>query len=145
MNWGHKIALVIGLFVVAMMTMVVIAFRQTNEMIDQNYYDKELKYQTFIDAGQRLSSVSTDRLVVIDSSGLYIKVPVSLATTFQDGTIEMLKVDDKSKDQNISFEVDNTGKFYLDKNKLVKGRYLLRIFWQSDGKSYYKEETLYNN
>ncbi len=45
MNWGHKITIVIVVFLVAMVSMVIVAYRQTNDMIDENYYTKELEYQ----------------------------------------------------------------------------------------------------
>lgn len=145
MNWGYKIAIVIGLFVAIMITMVIVAFRQTNEMIDKNYYAKELKYQTYIDAGQRLAAITSDRLIIIDSAGLYILIPQSLVSNFANGTIEMLKVDNQSKDQSMTFEVDEGGRYFFDRAQLSSGRYLVRIHWESSGKTYYKEETLYND
>jgi hypothetical protein len=50
MNWGHKIAIVIAAFVIGMLSMVYFASQQTNEMIDDNYYQKELAYQDIINA-----------------------------------------------------------------------------------------------
>ena len=37
MNWGHKIGIVIGAFVIGMLGMVFFASLQTKEMIDANY------------------------------------------------------------------------------------------------------------
>ena len=45
MNWGHKILIVYATFIIAMLGMVYVASKQTNEMQDENYYVKELKYQ----------------------------------------------------------------------------------------------------
>ena len=42
MNWGHKITIVIVLFLTAMLGMVYYASLQNNEMIDDHYYQKEL-------------------------------------------------------------------------------------------------------
>ena len=44
MNWGYKILFVIILFVVGMVGMVIVAFKQSNEMLDTNYYERELQY-----------------------------------------------------------------------------------------------------
>lgn len=63
MNWGHKITAVIAIFIIAMMSMVYLAFQQTNDMVDTNYYDKELKYQLKIDAAQNLNSATSEVLV----------------------------------------------------------------------------------
>ena len=48
MNWGKGITLVIILFIITMLGMVYVASKQTNEMVEANYYDKELKYQNLI-------------------------------------------------------------------------------------------------
>ena len=48
MNWGHKITIVILTFIIGMLGMVYVASKQTNEMFDSNYYEKELKYQNYI-------------------------------------------------------------------------------------------------
>ena len=50
MNWGHKLTIVIVLFVAGMLGMVSYAMMQDNEMIDDHYYQKELEYQDVIDA-----------------------------------------------------------------------------------------------
>ena len=54
MSWGKGLSIVIIGFIVIMLGMVYISFQQTNEMIEDNYYDRELKYQEVINAKNRL-------------------------------------------------------------------------------------------
>jgi len=63
MNWGKSITIVIVSFIAIVLGMVYVASKQTNEMIDKNYYDKEIKYQTLIDAAENLNKVSKDSLI----------------------------------------------------------------------------------
>ena len=50
MNWGYKLIVVIAVFLIAMLAMVGVAYKQSNEMVESNYYDKEINYQSLINA-----------------------------------------------------------------------------------------------
>ena len=54
MSWGYRVLIILGIFLVGMISMVIVATKQTNEMIDSDYYEKELAYQQVIDARKRL-------------------------------------------------------------------------------------------
>ena len=72
MNWGYKILFVIILFVVGMVGMVIVAFKQSNEMLDTNYYERELQYQQLIDASARLNQITKAEILVENENGWQI-------------------------------------------------------------------------
>jgi hypothetical protein len=76
MNWGHKLTIVIVLFVAGMLGMVSYAMMQDNEMIDDHYYQKELEYQDVIDASQNLANLTSDNLVSQTLTEVMITLPV---------------------------------------------------------------------
>ncbi|MEI6311920.1 MAG: FixH family protein [Bacteroidota bacterium] len=142
MNWGYKILIVIIVFMVGMLGMVGLAFRQNNEMIDANYYDKEIAYQSLIDASNNLSNISKDSILILNEQEVICNIPVQLNKQFKTGTIEFIKSDDMSKDQTIKFVPDEKGIFIMQKNKFSKGAYKARIHWINESTSYYKEQTI---
>lgn len=142
MNWGHKITIVIVAFIIIMLSMVYVAMRQTNEMEDANYYDKELKYQNKIDAANNLSASGTDSILSQNSKAVMIQIPKKLIADFKNGTLEFLKSDDQKKDLNLSFKPDTAGIFSIEKSKFVQGFYKARISWDNGAEHYYKEETI---
>jgi len=142
MNWGHKLTIVIGIFILAMLSMVYLAFQQTNDMVDTNYYDKELKYQLKIDAAQNLNAASTEVLVTQFEKDVKILIPKNLTKNFANGKLEFLKSDDKKRDINLSFQPDTTGQFIIDGKQFVRGLYKVRLQWESEDKSYYREQDL---
>ena len=142
MNWGHKITLVIITFILCMLGMVFIAFKQTNEMIDTNYYEKELQYQSLIDAAKNLNEVSNDDLITQNADGLLISIPTSLLVDFENGRIEFLKIDNQKKDTTISFKPDAGGIFKIGNSIISKGSCTARIKWNSQNKAYYREQNL---
>lgn len=142
MNWGHKITLVIVVFIISMLAMVFVAFKQTNEMMDTNYYEKELKYQSLIDAAHNLNAVSNEALLTQTGEGLRLSIPPALAGNFENGSIEFLRNNDEKKDITLSFKPDAQGLFLIPPSRVSPGSYKVRIKWDSDKKAYYREQNI---
>ena len=142
MNWGKGITLVIILFIITMLGMVFYASKQTNEMVENNYYDKELKYQSLIDASKNLNVISTDSLIVQEENQLKVVIPNALVNGFKDGNIEFLSSDAEKKDTNIAFSPDSTGNYIIPRNDIKSGYYNARIKWISNEKNYYREQKV---
>jgi hypothetical protein len=143
MNWGHKITIVIIIFLVAMLGMVFYASMQTNEMIDDNYYTKELEYQQIIDAKQNLMNVSTNNLVGQNLNEIFIILPAGAFEKLEGGYIELLRTDSEKKDVRQDIKSVGTNRFVIPKSGLTKGIYKARISWKNNGIPYYKEESVF--
>ena len=143
MNWGHKITIVIILFLVGMLGMVFYASMQTNEMIDDEYYQKELVYQQVIDARQNLMNLSTNNLVAQNSQDIIITLPNGAFEKLESGHIELLRTDAAIKDVNQDMKFVGTNRYVIPKTGLSKGIYKARINWINNGVPYYKEETVF--
>jgi len=143
MNWGHKLTIFIVAFLVVMLGMVVFATMQTNEMIDDNYYQKELEYQDVIDARQNLMDVSTNNLVSQTLLEVAITLPPGTFEKLESGNIELLRNDSKSKDVQLAIVPNGSNRRTIPKSELLKGMYKSRIKWKNDGKEFYKEESVY--
>ena len=57
-SWGYKIAGAYLLFVAGIMFLVYKANNETYDLVTENYYEEELKFQNVIDKKQRASSLS---------------------------------------------------------------------------------------
>jgi len=143
MNWGHKLTIVIVTFLVVMLGMVFFAFRQTNEMVDDNYYQKELEYQGVIDAKQNLVNVSDVNLISQTMMEVVVTLPPGTFEKLEKGNIELMRNDAKSKDVQLAIEPNGSNRRTIQKSSLSKGMYKTRIKWTNDGKEFYKEENVY--
>jgi hypothetical protein len=143
MNWGYKILIVILLFIIGMGTMVSIAMRQKNEMIDEQYYVKELKHQGQIDAENNLNRIA-EKLMIKDTLGsLILKIPEAALPNITEGTVVFLRPSDKRMDLNLPLQTDVSGYQFFNKSNFVKGQYKVRISWKSEQKAYYYEQPLF--
>lgn len=141
MNWGYKILLGILAFVSGIIAMVVIAYKQTNEMEDEKYYVKELTYQQVIDAKKNLAGLA-DTLAVTDSAGtIFVKLPQKSFEGEISGKMEFLRPSDKSKDVFMDVNPESNGVQAVSKKLFSNGMYKLRINWQNNNVPYYKEQV----
>ena len=143
MNWGHKLTIFIILFLVVMLGMVFYATMQTNEMIDDNYYQKELEYQDVIDAKQNLINISTNNLISQTFLEVVITLPPGTFEKLEKGNIELLRNDSKANDVQLEIEPNGSNRRTIPKSSLLKGMYKSRIKWTNDGKEFYKEESVF--
>ena len=143
MNWGHKITIVIIVFLVGMLGMVFIALRQNNEMIDDEYYKKELAYQQVIDAKKNLLKISENNIVNQNAREVIFILPVGTFEKFEEGHIELLRPDNQLKDVHMTMQFVGRDKYVIPKTDLLSGAYKARISWKNNGTPYYKEETVY--
>jgi hypothetical protein len=144
MNWGHKITLVIVAFIVGMLSMVYVASKQTNEMMDDHYYEKELAHQSLINASESLQAISKEALITQTNEELQIKIPTGLYTNITEGSMQFLRSSDQSKDYNLLLQpMADNGVQTIVKTKFIKGMYKARIKWRNEGKLYYYETDVF--
>nr|MBP7822133.1 FixH family protein [Saprospiraceae bacterium] len=116
MNWGVKITIAIVLYIFIMLGMLYVATNQTNDMIDSNYYDKEIKYQELIDASNNLKGIAgADSIIVEDADRLVITLPKDLKDNFKNGDVELINNSAKEGDLLLKLTPDANGKFYIQR------------------------------
>jgi len=140
MNWGHGILITIIIFVASILGMVVLSSSQSIDMMDEGYYEKELKHQELIDESANFAR--DNGKVEINDLGKYleVKIPENLTNDITSGNILMMRPSDKSLDVNIPMQM-KSGKQLIDKNLLIKGLYNIRMSWINNGTTYYQTFT----
>jgi len=123
--------------------MVYVAMQQTNEMLDENYYVREQEYQSLIDGAEALRSIQTEPLIHQNNEYLTIQLPENSFANIQDGEVSLIKPDNEKLDVLFPLEPDSNGTFHVDKSKLTKGVYKVRVKWINTDQQYYSDENLY--
>jgi len=141
MNWGHKVIIILVVFIAGIISMVYISMQQTNEVVDTNYYEREMKYQEVIDGKKNLQALQDSVLIENDGRLLKIVLPALSVTRLDSGSIQFLKLSDSKDDQLIPMKSDKGGLYQIPLSDLRKGWYKLRIEWRNAGTGYYHEQN----
>jgi hypothetical protein len=142
MSWKYIVIIILTVFVAGILTMVYVASKQRIEMFDDNYYEKEMKYQEIIDAQQNLEKLNDSVLVTEENNILKVQFPLTAVKNISEGSIEFLRQSDETKDKKMKIAVDSTGVQLLPKSDFIKGFYKLRARWKSNSVEYYDERDI---
>ena len=141
MTWGTKLLLVFVAFALLMSTLVYMCMKQNFELVSKDYYSDELRYQDKIDGMNNVSKIGN---VVIKENGdkVSIQLPKEVQGLALKGQALFYCTVNSTHDRNIPLEVNDEGLMLIDKTKLVKANYKVKLNWQIGNEQYYTEQNL---
>ncbi|MBS1915347.1 MAG: FixH family protein [Bacteroidetes bacterium] len=141
MNWGNKLILV---FIAFAGWMGYLAYRATSvhiDLVENDYYKNELKYQDVIDANNRTNSLSSKIIITQDKDHINFQLPEEMKNTIVKGTVWFYCASDEKKDRHIKLTLNENAMQQLDIKNFLPGNYTVKFDWESNQKKYYEEET----
>ncbi|MCC6816993.1 MAG: FixH family protein [Saprospiraceae bacterium] len=139
MNWGHKLLIVIIGFVLMIVVFVLISFKETNPIIEENYYDRELKYQSLIDGSENMLLLDSKLQVLKEENSTVVILPLPESQRIDSGKIEFIHWQDPINDLALDLHPGQSKKIEISDDKLGKGSYLVKVTIHSLQKFYYAE------
>lgn len=135
-NWGHGITLFYIFFVGIVVTALVASFGVDHSLVVDEYYSEDLAYQSKYD--KMANSLNSDNINIITAGeDVVISFP---GVEKVSGEVHFYRASDKSQDftRNITSNQE-----IFSKTTLSKGKWSVKVDWETGGKSYYKEEVIY--
>ncbi|HTO38909.1 MAG TPA: FixH family protein [Brumimicrobium sp.] len=131
MNWGKGIAITLGMFMVFIIILTAIKISKVNDLEHENYYDREIAYESEIQAQRNAKSLGLIEISDEDEEFLILRLPEGVEIKRVE--IILLRLSDKSLDREYVFE--NTQTILIPKKELVNGLYKLDVLYQIDNES----------
>lgn len=142
-NWGTKLIIVYSVFVTATLFMVYLCSKQKTELVAEDYYAKELKYQDVINSADNAKASGIEIGLQQDAANIYLLMPKEVTVT--NGSIEFYRPSDATRDMTIALQPDADGRQAISRQRFIKGVYTVKVNWQTDGKQLYAEKQLFVN
>ena len=141
MNWGYKILILYLSFVGFIITFVVLAMMQTDiQLVAKDYYKKEIAYQEEIDKMRNVNQLNgAFNFNYLPDNQI---IDLSFPKNVQQGEITFFRPSDAKKDFKLPLQSDNSGKQMFSTSKMDKGRWIVKINWNAEGKDYYAERKI---
>jgi hypothetical protein len=139
MNWGYKIAVLYGGFVVIVLASVFFAMTQKVDLVTDNYYEKELKFQEQIDKSQRTKALKEKTGIELSGGFIKIRFPNAPDKNNQKDFILLYRPSDPSKDLKIAVSADTLGFQSIPADRLSKGFWKIKLSWTSGGTEFFDE------
>ncbi len=141
-NWGHKILAIYLLFVAGIVYMVVLSSRQKVDLVTDDYYAEEIRYQERIDESGRASALSAPIQYSIAQGLLTVRFPKEFEGKKISGEFLLYCPSDDKKD--IRSNIETTGnEIKVTIPEANKGAHVIKVKWKADGLTYYFEENIF--
>lgn len=109
--------------------------KQNAEMISNNYYEEELKYQDVIDAKNNAAKLEKTPIYKISSEGLLVTFPKTIKVDGNTVNFVLFRTEDSNLD--VKKEVTLQHNLFLIPAKVIsKGSYTLKLKWTENKKPY---------
>lgn len=138
MNWGTRIALFYGAFVAFMIGLVILAFQQDFDLVADDYYEQEIAYQDRID---QMNNANNDGQKVIISKGEK-SYNLTFSEKVEDVKVHFFRPSDDTKDVFMEKSLVES-LLSVPVEKLIPGKYLVKVEWKVADKTYFQEDNLF--
>jgi hypothetical protein len=141
-NWGHGLVLSFILFAIGTFVMVYIAMTTKVDLVTDDYYEKELRYQQQIDIMNNSNDLDEKISISFSDDTIMVRYPKIGDWNSYRGTVSLFRPSDKSKDSTIVVALDSSFRQSIHSAALAAGLWRMKIAWSVDGKEYYHEQPL---
>ncbi|WP_456377715.1 FixH family protein [Lutibacter sp.] len=146
-SWPAGIILAIAAFVIFILSFVykaVFVPKYSHKLVSEDYYKDGMNYQKeTIDKLNNAVELKQNITYKKVTEGLLFKFPSEFEASQITGTISFQRLSNKKIDFQYPLELETLEYLILD-NKLVEGRWNVRIDWSVNNKSYlFKEKIMY--
>ena len=133
LNWGHGLMIALGCFIVFILFLILVfpIGKQNAEMISNNYYEEELKYQDVIDAKQNAAKLKEIPTYKATNNGMEITFPESVKADNNDVNFFLFRTEDSNLDIKKDIKLQNN-KFVIPAKVVSKGSYTLKLKWSEN-------------
>ena len=138
--WPLGIFVTFTLFFAGMASVVAIAVTHRDHLVNDNYYEQELKFQSQIDAAARARDLGAMIQFDAVADRLVVTVPVVQLAQKISGTVTLYRANDPKLDREFQLAPKADGTQTLDVSKLAAGPWRVRTAWLADGQNFFLEE-----
>ena len=145
-NWGTGIVMAFIGFMCFIMFFVIKAStdkKYDHDLVNEEYYKQELDFQNDINKEIHAKSLSENISWKRTDEGLVLVFPVQLQISNITGKVFLYRPSNKHLDFETPISLSNHN-LLIPKNRLLDGRWNIKVDWQYNGNSYlYKKEIVY--
>ncbi|WP_207491910.1 FixH family protein [Aridibaculum aurantiacum] len=141
MSWGNRLVAVFVAFAALMGTLVYLCMKQNIELVSKDYYADELRYQDKID-GMNNANKITDVVITGSDNQVIITMPKEQQGLVLTGEAWFYCATNASSDRKLPLQVNEQGQFVIEKSRLARANYTLKLSWQAGDDHFHTEKFI---
>lgn len=142
-SWGYRIFVLYTSFVLLILTLVYLSFKQDINLVTENYYEKEKELDAQINAMENLRDLGKDMEVSVLPEGVTIVLPTAIANGAMNGSVHFFRPSGADLDVLDSFSLTQDNRLFFPSDKFTHGKYMLWVKWQQGDMPYYAKQDFF--
>lgn len=139
MNWGVRIIVILGAFMLFIIGSVVFMLSSDSDALEEkDYYEQALNYDERYDKNKNTLRDKAEPTIEVKETKLILDFPFEVHS----GRIELKRPSSKVQDQEMPLSGQDTN-YIIDVSKLTSGRWKCIIEWNSEGTDYRFEKDIF--
>lgn len=142
--WPIGIVLAMATFMGGIVFAVSIMMRNEVSLVSDDYYAKEIAFESHIAKERRLAADGRKPHLVYVAAAktLELTIPASAQAAAAQGEVTFFRPSDPSKDFKVALTLDAEGRMQVDLSKALTGLWQVQVDWKEGEQTYYYEERL---
>jgi hypothetical protein len=137
-NWGKGLFIGMSIFMLFIITLVVMIFRQDKDSYDPGYYEKGLDYNSEYNRGQQVFTDGAKPIIKLASAGLNISFKGEVK-----GKVLFQRPSDEKMDKSLTFHSDPSGRVEIPLAQFARGQWQLTFEWSNNSKQYLYHQEIF--
>ena len=137
------IIIAIAVPIVLLIAFVIYSSQNTFRLVERDYYQKEINYQSQIDRETRTNQLSQRVNIYNDDEGVVLQIPSIFSPEDISGKIIFFRPSDSNLDFSIKIDLNQNGLQSISNINLKKGAWIVKVFWNDQQDEYYSEKRIF--
>lgn len=139
MNWGWKIAIVMGIYMTGIISVVWYAMSVDVNLVAEDYYQLELAYEDQILRLKNTNSLAEKPTFDFSTDKKFVVLTFPQGLIPDNGNITFYRPSDFTQDRKFKLDLDDANQQGFVTVSLLPGLWKAKLQWQQGDKSYFQE------
>lgn len=140
-NWALGVTVFYGSFALFLIGFFIVSTFNKVDLVEDNYYDKEIAYQQHIDKVKRTKTLARPLVWKMENKNLVLKFPKDMGDI--KGSVTFYRPSDSKSDRIVLIHPDQENVQSVALNQMAKGLWRVKFNWQADTTGYFNEDILF--
>lgn len=132
------------IFFAGTLSLVFVACSQKMDLVSQDYYEREIKFQSHIDRLHRTQFFGVKASIEYDPTAgiIIVHLPAEHAPRISQGRIEFYRPSSATLDRQLLLKLNAAGTQSIATKNLAPGLWNVRVSWTADEKDFFIDQKL---
>ena len=141
-SWGVGITVSIIVFMLISVMFIYIAFNQDVNLVRDDYYEAEVKYNETMEKVKRTSALVDKLKISVIENNIQLQFPKISKSENINGNILLYRPSERNKDLSITIRPDSNYLQTINTANMLSGMWKVKVDWSADSISYLNDDII---